>query len=503
MPERDFERLKTSLVSLISHELRTPLTYISASLEMLEIAYESPEMQGDVRRFLNIIDQGVKQLNTTIDELLMFSSLEADTSQPRRHSGIQLQQEVDIQQLVLEVVNILKPTYLGKKQVLEVAIQEDLPRITVDPSKLSEILLQLLSNAIKFTPAEGHIRVMVMEQQDKLLLIVSDTGPGIPAELKERIFDPFYQREDYLIREHGGLGLGLTLVQRFCHAVGARLEVFPEEGQYTGTNFMLSLPTQVSMGRPLEEALAQMEALSQANAEKDAQLSSLKSQLLRYTEDLNRAYHHNEQKQTALDSMYPEMLSAFAKALELRDPFTRGRSSRLTSYARLLGSESGLSEAEVKQLEQACLLCDIGYIGVSDEVLHKRDSTRLSDKERRYIQSHVRIGAEMLKPILPFADLAPVILHHHENWDGSGYPDGLAGEAIPYLSRLIRLIDAFDAMLSERAFRSRHAPDYALQEIRRFAGSQFDPEIVKLFTGLWDSGRLQPLIASLEQKEKG
>src|SRR5690606_25723929 len=78
LPERDFERLKASLVSLISHELRTPLTYISASLEMLEIAYESPEMQGDVRRFLNIIDQGVKQLNTTIDELLMFSSLEAD-----------------------------------------------------------------------------------------------------------------------------------------------------------------------------------------------------------------------------------------------------------------------------------------------------------------------------------------------------------------------------------------------------------------------------------------
>ena len=500
LPERnaidDFERLKASLVSLISHELRTPLTYISASLEMLEIAYESPGMQGEVQRFLNIIDQGVKQLNSTVDELLMFSNLESN------HPGKQKQQmqvDVDAQQLTVEVVNILKPIYLAKKQVMEVSIEENLPLLQVDASKLSEIMLQLLSNAIKFTPAKGHIRVMMMRDGDWLQLIVSDNGPGIAPELVGRIFDPFYQQEDYLIREHGGLGLGLTLVQRLCHTIGARLEVFPEEGKYTGTNFLVRVPLHArEQGPELTKVIEQMQVLSQSNAEKEAQLDSLKAQLLRHTEDLQRAKRSNEQKQSALDAMYLEMMSGFATALEVRDPFTRGRSQRMARYASLLAEEAGLSDEEQQRLQQACLLCDIGYIGISDDVLHKEVS-HLTPEEREHIHSHPRIGAEMLKHVRLFEPVVPLILYHHENFDGSGYPEGVKGKDIPYLSRMMRIVDAFDAMLSDRSFRSRYAPDYALKEITRFAGSQFDPEIVKLFTRLWDSGKLQSLIASLEQ----
>ncbi|PKL76665.1 MAG: hypothetical protein CVV27_09120 [Candidatus Melainabacteria bacterium HGW-Melainabacteria-1] len=499
--QRDFERLKTSLVSLISHELRTPLTYISASLEMLEIAYESPAMHKEVGRFLKIIDQGVKQLNTTIDELLLFSNLE---SSPQARQN-QPQQDVNVQQLVVEVLSILKPSFQAKDQVLEVSIEEALPPMRVDSSKFSEIVLQLLSNAIKFTPNKGHIRVLVMLDGDWLQLIVSDNGPGIPPDVQRRIFDPFYQQEDYLIREHGGLGLGLTLVQRLCHALGARLDVFPESGVYTGTNFLVRLPLQLPVfeqGPELKKALEKMQQLSLSNAEKEAQLNSLKSQLLHYTEDLQRAYQSNEQKQSALDSIYLEIMSGFATALEVRDPFTRGRSQRIASYASLLAEEARLSDTEQKWLQQACLLCDIGYIGISDDVLH-RGHDQLSAEERAHIHSHPRIAAEMLKNIRIFDPVVPLILHHHENFDGTGYPDGLGGEKIPYLSRMMRVVDAFDAMLSDRAFRSRYLPDYALQEITRFAGSQFDPEIVKLFTRLWDTGRLQSLIASLEPSKKG
>lgn len=493
--ERDFERLKASLVSLISHELRTPLTYISASLEMLEIAYDNPGMKAEVSRFLNIIDQGVKQLNSTIDELLMFSTLESSPPDKQK----QLTQDVDVQLLVVEVLNILKPSYQARKQVMEVAIEEDLPPMQVDASKLSEIILQLMSNAIKFTPVKGHIRVMVMRDGDWLQVIVSDTGPGIDPELHKKIFDPFYQQEDYLIREHGGLGLGLTLVQRLCHTIGARLEVFPEEGKYTGTNFRIRLPLRaLETGPELKKAIDQMQQLSQSNAEKDAQLSSLKAQLIRHTEELQRSKRSNEQKQSALDSMYLEMMSGFATALEVRDPYTRGRSQRIARYALLLAEEAGLTEAEREKLQQACLLCDIGYIGISDDVLHKENAL-LSPEEREHIRSHPRIGAEMLKHVRLFEPVMPLILHHHENFDGTGYPDGKAGADIPYLSRMMRIVDAFDAMISDRSFRTRFAPDYALEEIRKFAGSQFDPEIVKLFTRLWDSGKLQSLIASMEQ----
>lgn len=501
LPERDFERLKASLVALISHELRTPLTYISASLEMLEIAYESPGMQVEVKRFLNIIDQGVKQLNTTIDELLQFSNLE---SSPEARQN-QPQQDVDVQQLVVEVLSILKPSFQAKEQVLEVGIDENLPLLWVDRAKLSEIVLQLLSNAIKFTPAKGHIRVLGMRDADWLRFIVSDTGPGIPPEIHSRIFDPFYQKEDYLIREHGGLGLGLTLVQRLCHAIGAKLEVFPEEGMYTGTNFQVMLPLALpgtEQGPELNQVLDQMQKLSRSNAEKEAQLNSLKGQLIRYTEDLQRAYRSNEQKQSDLDSIYLDMMSGFAAALEVRDPFTRGRTQRIARYASLLAEEADLNEDERTWLQQACLLCDIGYIGISDDVLHKRHD-HLSPEEREHIRNHPRIAAEVLKNIRVFKPVVPLILHHHENFDGTGYPDGLKGAEIPYLSRVMRIVDAFDAMISERSFRKRHAPDYALQEITRFAGSQFDPEIVKLFTRLWESGRLQSLIASLEPAKRG
>lgn len=504
LPERDFERLKASLVSLISHELRTPLTYISASLEMLEIAYESPEMKGEVKRFLNIIDQGVQQLNTTIDELLMFSSLEQASPEPSLLSPSV--QEVDIQQLILEVVNILKPTYQARQQVFEVAIQPDLPGIVVDSSKLSEIILQLLSNAIKFTPLKGHIRLMVMQVEQRLQILVSDTGPGIPPEVRAQIFDPFYQKEDYLTREKGGLGLGLTLVQRLCHAIGAQLEMSAEEGHYTGTNFMIWLPL-APASKPQEpdfqQTLEQLQKLTHSHAEKEAQLNSYKAQLLKYTEDLYYAYQSNEQKQTALDSIYLDMMSGFASALQVRDPYTRGRSQRIANYADLLADSLDLSQEQSRILQQACLLCDIGYIGISDEVLHKSDSAILTTEERSHIHTHPYISTQMIRHIKAFEPLVPVILHHHENWDGSGYPQGLKGKDIPYLSRVIRIVDAFDAMLSDRSYRPRFEPAYALEEIRRHAGSQFDPELVKLFTGLWDSGKLQPLITSAKPYEEG
>lgn len=119
----EYERMKASLVSLISHELRTPLTYVSASLEMIEIALDTPEMQGEIHRFLKIIDQGVKQLHGTIDELLLFSNLEAN---PPEKVPAAIHEAVDPQELVCEIVNILKPTFQGKKQVVEVSIQENL-----------------------------------------------------------------------------------------------------------------------------------------------------------------------------------------------------------------------------------------------------------------------------------------------------------------------------------------------------------------------------------------
>jgi HD-GYP domain-containing protein (c-di-GMP phosphodiesterase class II)/nitrogen-specific signal transduction histidine kinase len=501
----EYERMKASLVSLISHELRTPLTYVSASLEMIEIALETPEMQGDIHRFLTIIDQGVKQLHSTIDELLLFSNLEAN---PPEKVPAAIHEAVDPQELICEIVNILKPTFQGKKQVVEVSIQENLPLLTTDLGKLSEVLLQLLSNAIKFTPQEGHIRVMVIGSEKLLTVMISDNGPGIPEKIREAIFNPFYQQEDHLTREHGGLGLGLTLVQRLSNLLGGRLSLEVEEGKQTGSTFILELPRVNPIyvkHQQMTQMLADVKALSHSNAEKEAQLQGLKAQLLEYTEALDQASQSNRAQQNEIEKMNVDMINGLASALEARDPFIRGRSQRIGAYAHLLAEALQLDGNQCDTLAKGCLLSDIGYIGIADAVLKKDHLQSLSEEEVRMIQSHPRIGVQMLKHIKAFEPIVPLVMYHHENWDGSGYPEGLKGQEIPLLARIIRVADAFDAMLSDRAYRQRFAPDYAVAEIDKCSGTQFDPELAKLFTRLWHTGVLEPVVSSFASNllEKG
>lgn len=495
----EFERLKSSIVSLISHELRTPLTYVSASVEMIEMALENPQMKQDIRRFLGIIDQGVKQLNTIVDELLLFSSLEKNTPEqvtPQVRSG------VDIRLLVNDILNLLVPSIAAKELVQTLDFPAELPTLTTDSGKLSEVLLQLVTNAIKFTPNGGQIALHLRQEGQTLVFTISDTGPGIPPEIQEKIFMPFFQKEHYLIREHGGLGLGLTLAQRLCHFLGADLKM---DSSPAGTTVTMRLPLpkdDVHSGPDVQKVLGQMQALSKSNAQKDEELSTLKSQLLRYTEDLRRAYQSNDQKQAEIESVYVDMIRGFAAALEARDPYTRGRSQRIAAYADLVAEALGLPAEEREWLQKGCVLCDIGYIGISDDILHKDGIRALTQEEKLHIQNHTLIGAQMVRSIKAFEPIVPLLMHHHENWNGTGYPHQLAGEAIPFLARIIRIVDAFDAMLSDRSYRPRFSPDYALSEIQKCAGTQFDPELVKLFSGLWETGQLQALIASLVQEER-
>lgn len=496
LPINDFERLKSSLVSVISHELRTPLTYISASVEMLEISVGEPQMQQEVRRFLNIVAQGVKQLNAIIDDLLLFSNLERDSGQPLPS---QIRKSVSLKALVYDVVNALKPSVQGKSQQLDVQVPEQLPDLTTDSGKLSEILLQLLSNAIKFTPAHGHICLKVVQAHQNILISVVDDGPGIPPEIHQQIFNPFFQREDYLIREHGGLGLGLTLAQRLCNFISAelKLESIPNQG----TTFTVCLPVVnplYEQHQEMQHLLSSMDELSQSHAQQEAHISNLKKQLLRYSEELRSAYQTNEQKQAELEHVYVDMINGFASALEARDPYTRGRSQRLASYSQLLAEALGLAPEERDLLEKGCLLCDIGYIGISDNVLHKNRDQILTEEEITHIQLHPKIGAHMLKEIQAFEPVIPLILYHHENWDGSGYPHRLQGESIPYFARIIRLLDAFDAMLSERSYRPRQTLAYAIAEINKCAGKQFDPALVTLFTSLWEAGKIQETLSFIQ-----
>jgi len=174
-----------------------------------------------------------------------------------------------------------------------------------------------------------------------------------------------------------------------------------------------------------------------------------------------------------------QTIRALAQVIEARDSYTRGHSERVSQYARRIGEAMGLSRKELQVLEQASLLHDIGKIGVRDAVLHKTGA--LDDEEREAIERHPTIGDDILHPVAFLREALVAVRHHHEHWDGSGYPAGLSGEAIPLIARIVAVADAYDAMTSTRPYRRALSDSEALAEICRLSGVQFDPVVVRAF----------------------
>ncbi len=179
------------------------------------------------------------------------------------------------------------------------------------------------------------------------------------------------------------------------------------------------------------------------------------------------------------EKSYRDMLIVLTKALEYYDIYTRGHSERVAALSEKLARKLRLPEDRVKKVYWAALVHDIGKIYVSHSVLNK--PSRLTDEEYEQIKMHPVKGYEMLKDSSTLADLAVIVLYHHERCDGHGYPEGLKCDQIPFESRIIAVVDAFDAMTSARAYRDPMSVDQAIIELLKNAGTQFDPEIVKAF----------------------
>jgi putative nucleotidyltransferase with HDIG domain len=167
------------------------------------------------------------------------------------------------------------------------------------------------------------------------------------------------------------------------------------------------------------------------------------------------------------------------KALDAKDNYTYGHSMRVCYFSLVLGKELGLSDPEIYDLQLASLFHDIGKIGTPDAVLNK--PTRLSDEEFRIMKDHPEQSYEILKGFEVFEKVAKYAKHHHERYDGRGYPDQLKGEDIPQFSRIILIADTFDAMTSTRVYRKGLPYEVAYNELVEFSGSQFDPGLVKHF----------------------
>jgi hypothetical protein len=177
--------------------------------------------------------------------------------------------------------------------------------------------------------------------------------------------------------------------------------------------------------------------------------------------------------------MFTQTIGALAEAVDKRDPFTSKHSQRVRTISVDIGREMRVSAGELEALEWGGLLHDVGKIGVPDNVLLKQG--KLTREERITMNAHPVLGAQIIGPVDRLAPELPVIRHHHEWYNGSGYPDRLMGDEIPKLARILHVADAFEAMTADRPYRKALSTEQALAELRKFAGVQFDPEIVDAF----------------------
>jgi response regulator RpfG family c-di-GMP phosphodiesterase len=183
-------------------------------------------------------------------------------------------------------------------------------------------------------------------------------------------------------------------------------------------------------------------------------------------------------------------LYAFVDAIEARDPYTKQHSSRVTDFAVCIGKELGCSDEQLDLLNFSGHLHDIGKLAIADSILLKPGA--LTKEEFKEIMKHPVIGANIVSHLGLLTDEQQIILHHHERWNGKGYPDGLRGESIPFLSRILAVADVYDAMASDRAYRKRLLEEVVLETIRQGAGIDFDREVVEAFLSVHERGEVGP-----------
>ncbi len=215
------------------------------------------------------------------------------------------------------------------------------------------------------------------------------------------------------------------------------------------------------MGELLEEA-----------KKREKLLQDSKSAFLNMLEDISVAYKD-------LKDLFIKLVIAMVNALDAKSPWTKGHSERVTNFALDVARELGLKEDEMENLRLCGLLHDIGKIGVYDAVLDKPG--KLTEEEFELVKKHPAKGAEILSHIKQLSKVIPGILHHHERYDGKGYPENIKGEDIPLCARILCVVDSYDAMTADRPYRRAGSKEYAISELKKCSGTQFDSKIVYAF----------------------
>ena len=618
---KTLDELKTQFFANVNHELRTPLTLLLAPLKAVlegRMGRLSPVLKDTLETMLR---NGYKLLKL-INNLLDLTKLEEGKMRLKIKT-------VNFVEFTSALLTAVKPLADQKQIRLYFQHPPHDVELVIDPDQFEKVVLNLLSNALKFTPRGGKITLYIEDKDRTVALIVEDTGIGIPANMLESIFDRFSQVDGSTSRAHEGTGIGLSLVReivtlhqgsvraeselgkgsRFMvdilkgeehfpadaldrrqeeHPVGLRrrttdtqeprvqdivadshrlhlvdLErVDLQDGGAANTKthdalilaiddnpevlklmkMLLSDEFDLELATSAEKGLAIMRekspdlvlcdvmmpgmdghAFSQAvksdqglkhipiilvtartgaemldegvkagaddyiskpfdSVELKARIRAL-LRIRRVESELAMANRNLKQRTSDLvdqqRSLFLSTVKSLASAIDAKDEYTRHHSTRVTDFTLKIAGTMGFSEKEAGDLELAALLHDVGKIAVPENILNKPG--KLTDQEFALIKEHPARGESILKPVIELKEIARVVRAHHEHYDGTGYPDGLKGREIPMGARIMAVADAYDSITSERPYRKSASHRYAVKEIIRCSGTQFDPEVVEHF----------------------
>ncbi len=278
-------------------------------------------------------------------------------------------------------------------------------------------------------------------------------------------------------------------------------EVVEEIRKFNKDLYILLLTGHKDLAPPLE-TIKRLEIQGYCEkSDKFDQLLLLIESAIKSIEQMNTIKTINKQlhdKNEELERAYLDTIGILRQTVEAKDPYTRGHSDRVSEYSVLIGKKLGLDEKTLHILKIGGLFHDIGKIGIPDSILLKE--SKLSDEEYSQIKNHPMIGVHMLGDAAIFTDILPIVKHHHERYDGRGYPSQLVGEDIPYVARIAAVADTFDAMTSKRSYRDSLPIDVVRAEIERCSGTQFDPNIAKVFLDIMNNDF--DLIREIQEKYK-
>ena len=565
--------LRAHLAAVTAHELKTPLTSITAYAEVLEQQANAPEFAHRAE-FLKVIRGEADRLLRLVDRLL-------DSSRQGRAPALAEPRPVRIGALADDVLRTMAPQASMHGLQLVGRVADDLPAVAGDDDLIRQVLLNLLGNALKFTPAGGCVVVSVREDAAMVRLAVSDDGPGIAPHELRAIFQSFYRVRN-AARQTEGIGLGLSIVKEITSLHGGHLDVESRLGR--GTTFTVLLPkeqhhgvaetvlsavgcdpghqqrvNELGLRLVAELALARgvMFLLPSADLSRLVPVASLGlgpdalGMVSSPGDDLLQASHDQARVTRLPRELGPvsglrpgEVGAAMTAPLRLGDDDRRG----LMIAARRLGGgpfcdddvrllqvladvvgnawravlepsadrhvidqvvealsalgglrrggvptadplalrlltrtarRLNMSSYEIRLLQYAGALHDTGMLLLDPDVLQKPGTLDADDRE--HVDRHPQRGLDVLGPLAGVPRLQQIIRHHHERFDGAGYPDGIAGDTIPAGARILAVVDAFFAMIRSRPWREGLPVAAALRELERNAGTQFDADVVAAF----------------------